>query len=105
MNIRGKLSLLHSPREPASCGGMFWIDSPKFPSPWQHRFIRRHAPSPHAVVRTIAALLGGSWPLLFLQISVLLLSPGSLTPLPMLGLLAAVPGPPKPPGMTSAIVQ
>lgn len=94
MRTRGKPSLGKSHHEPESRGRMFWSDGPQFPSPQQRRSIWRRALSPRAGVRSAAMLLGGLRPLLFLWISVLLLSPGSLTPVPTLGLPAGAPSPP-----------
>ena len=88
MPTRGKLSLGKSPRESESRGGRFWSDSPQFPSPRQSWLIWRRVPSPRAGTRSAAMLLGGLRPLLFLWISVLLLSAGSLTPVPTPGLPA-----------------
>lgn len=102
MHTRGKPSLVKSPSEPQPPGRMFWSDSPQFPSPRQHWLIWWCSLSPCIGVHSTRMLLGGLWPLLLLGISILLLSAGSLTPVPtlgsQLGLLDA-----KPPGTTSAI--
>lgn len=93
MHTRGKLSLAKSLRKPKSHGGMFWREGPPVSTPQHHRLIWRCALSPRAGVCSTTMLLGGLWPLLFLWISVLLLSPSSLTPVPTLELLDGPPGP------------